>query len=478
VLTPSSPLLASEADAVQPNFSLDPNRRPINPTAPNRLKPGELLERQAQTIPQGAKPGEALEHVVGPSLDSLGQATSDMAGGLGQAAGGLLGATGEALGGVLGGATDALGQTARDVSSAAAQVPEALQAINERPGIETLGDVVSAVPGAASAVGEAAAPVGEAASALGTAVSNVPLPENRSAQDVLDQAQTQPPASETIPQALNTAQQNLSDEYTQILQDPGKYAHDLTQSPTVQAAMPQGAGPLLGMTPGLADTIGWVAQNGFDADHVNQALDDMSHPDPAKRPASAKVAAGGVLNPLEGAQFITEALDAHTDLRRSIAEAVQSPEIRDTPEGKAAAEGVALVTDPQNLAMLADPALIGGKAGKVILDGTEKVATRLTGEAAEAAAKGAAKHAPEYVDFVRPLTRQETETVLQRAALDLNDQVLDDSVKIAREMGDRYEPLTGDQARRAVMNAVARTNPGIDAEAMLIKTDDIMRGAG
>jgi cell wall-associated NlpC family hydrolase len=463
--------------ATPPSFVMDPNRRPISQTAPNRLKPGELLERQASTIPEGAKPGEALDRVIGPSAGSLGQAASDMAGGVADAAGGALGAVGGALSGVFGPAASAIGQKASDVGSAVAQVPEALKDVNERPGIDTLSDAASAVtsaaPAAASAVSDTA---GDAASALGTAVSSIPTPENRSAQDTLDQAPTQPPASEVVGPALSAAQQNLADEYTKILQNPGQFAHDLTQDPNVQAGM-NGAGPLLAMTPGIASSIGWVAQNGFDVDHVNQTMDGIAHPDPNTRPASAKVAAGEQLNPVEGAQLITEMMDAHTDLRRSIAEAVQSPEIRDTPEGRAAAEGAAMVTDPQNLAMLADPELAIGKAGRIILDGTEPVATRLTGDAAEAAVKGLAKHAPEYTDFVRPLTQDEYETVLQRAALDLNDQALDDAVKINRGV-DRYEPITGDQARREVMNAVARTNPGVDAQTVLDKTDDIMRGAG
>lgn len=469
---PADSVLSVPLDTFPLSTSL---RKPITPGA---------APTPAGEIPAGLKPGEALDwgvqsgnvpKVAQTGATDVAQAASDMAGGVAQAAGGIF----SGLGGALHGGAEAVAQTAGDIQQGA-------QELNARPGAEVVGDVAQAT---GEAAGGAARAGGSAASALGTAVSNVPVPEGRSTEDILHPSMPQQPASEDVAQAAgavgaaaNIVQQGYVDQYTKMLQDPGQYAHDLSQNKIAQQAMP-GGGELLGMTPGISDSISYLATNGYDMDHLNQALTDMSTPDPARRPASAKVAAGGVLNPLEGAQFITEAMDAHADLRRAIAESVQSPEIRASEEGKWAAEGASFVTDPMNLAMLADPELAVGKAGRIVTLGTEKLPAVLTEDAAKEAVSVLAKHAPEYADFVRPFTRQETETVLQRAALDLNDQTLEDQVKLGRAgLGDlaesRYEPLTGDQVRREVLNAVARTNPGADAETMLARTDDILHGAG
>jgi len=424
-----------------------PARQPISQTAPNRLKPGESLDKAAQegTVPQ-----------------TLASGAQDVA----QAAGPMIGGVFSGLGTVARGGADIAGQTARNVADTAGDLNQAV--MQTEPG--------APLADAAQGVAQTAGDVHAAAQDLGAQPVDL-----SGAPDVAGQAAGA--ATEAVTgaatQAATGAQQGLVDEYTKMLQDPGGYAADMAKSKALSALGPA-AVPAQILAPGVADSLGYLKDNGYDADLVNQTLLNISTPDPQQRPASYKVAHGGVLNPAEGAQLVTEAMDANSDLRKSIAQAMQSPEVRDSPEGQWAAEGAAFVTDPMNLAMVVDPAAgiaKYGKAGKVILDGTEVLPQVLTGDAARAAAEGVAKHAPEYTDFVRPLTQDETRTVLQRAALDLNDSTLEQSAQAVAE-GERYEPLTGDQVRREVMNAVARTNPGVDAQTVLDKTDSIMRGAG
>jgi len=449
-----------------------PYRAPISQTAPNRLKPGESLDL---AMKQGTVP-----ETLASGAQDVGTAAVPMLGGMASAAGGLVG-----------GAASALGTKARETADTAGAAADWLN--QQTPGQ----GAVEAVQAAAPAVAEAAGQAHEAAQELGAQ----PV-------DLSGAAQVPGAAAEAVSGALGATQQGIADEAAIAAQDPGQAALDLAKNQALRTGMgmlgPMGMPAEAAMTvaPGVATSIDWMRQNGYDSTEAEAAaqklltLPDFT-PSPASQQLGSELAAGRVLGPqdlpeLGGAAAEVGMMDVSalndmqnnfSDYRKAVARGAQAPEIRDTPEGQWASEGAAFVTDPTNLLMLADPALgvgkIGsvGRAAKVIEEGTTEVLPKvLTSDAAKTAADGLAKHAPEFADFVRPLTKDETTTVLQRAALDLNDSVLEQSAKAVAE-GERFEPITGDQARREVMNAVARTNPGADAQTVLDKTDAIMRGA-
>ena len=85
----------------------------------------------------------------------------------------------------------------------------------------------------------------------------------------------------------------------------------------------------------------------------------------------------------------------------------------------------------------------------------------------------------------RPYTVKEAMEILQTAYLHLNDKTLENSADVLRALqasGAKDEPLTGEQLRRAVINAASRNAEVIEPDAapewILKQTDAIMKKAG
>lgn len=265
--------------------------------------------------------------------------------------------------------------------------------------------------------------------------------------------------------------------------------HDLYQflaKPETQEAI-HTAGTVVGdianptnMLPGIAASVDYARQNGID---FQAPLDKLMKVEPGSaldRVVKAGVA-GNPADPVDMVAGMVEYQGKLNDYRADLVRAAQPPELRGTPEGEAAAQGIALVTDPMN--MFGAPEVSAGR--KLITEGGE-LATPAMEKALPGMVRGlTSAGSPEFhaaeAALGRPWTAQESARILQQASLDLSTHAetlaMQNSAR-ALTTGGKFEPLSGDALRRTVISAVARENPGAQPTTVLKLADGILSRAG
>ena len=235
----------------------------------------------------------------------------------------------------------------------------------------------------------------------------------------------------------------------------------------------------INMAPGVAAAVDYVRANGYDP---QPALDKLLKPTPGGAlDRYAKTAAAGNQADLGTSVAAgSEALSNMNDFRAGLVAAAQPPEIRDSPEGQAAAQGIALISDPLNLVGM--PEVNAGR--RLLTEGVELATPAAERELPRLMTGFAERNSPEFraaeTALGRPWTAQESQRVLQAAALDLSPaeaRLMEDASR-ALTAGGRYEPLSGEQLRRTVLNAVSRENPGAKPNDILRMVDQTLSHAG
>jgi len=410
------------------------------------------------TLQQGLRDANAA---IDRRLDEAGQAfrTSAEAGTLPQDIASGIAETG-------GGALSALGTTARGAA-------------------DTIGGALSGPGQAIQAAGEEAFKTDQGPSRI-QQILNPPTPQP-SAQETVQQAIT--PAIEQAPSVLQGIYQGAQELNRQT---PGQGAVEIAQNiaanPDVQRTAqvadqiarvmnPMTSGST--MAPGVEASVRFMKDNGYDTTPVENIMNEQ----PSPGSVSEYVAKGGVINnPFDGARLMWEAWDKSNRIREEALKQAQAPEIRDTPEGWANRQVLMVASDPTTY--------IGLPAGG-IADGARTLrAAEMAERATELKGLGLripevrGRTAAEIVDllqdqvlhdaFARPYTEDEMRAILQRASLDLNSTALE---ALSTPAKGKFEPLSGEQIRRVVMNAVGEADPTIKPGDLLRKTDDILRGA-
>ena len=234
------------------------------------------------------------------------------------------------------------------------------------------------------------------------------------------------------------------------------------------------------MLPGVVAAVDYARQNGVD---FQAPMNKMMTVDPgsAMDRVAKTGAAGGQVDPATMLAAMFEFQGKANDFRADLVRQTQPPEVRGTPEGEAAAQGIALVSDPMNL--IGAPEVSAGR--KLITEGGE-LATPAMERALPGLVQGLTERGtPEFraaeAALGRPWSADEATRVLQQASLDLSTHAetlaMQDSAR-ALTAGGKYEPLSGDALRRTVISAVARENPGAQPTTVLKLADGILERAG
>jgi len=282
----------------------------------------------------------------------------------------------------------------------------------------------------------------------------------------------QPPTGEDVSQAAQGVAAN-------VVQGASALGGAVQQATQVAAAVRPYLNPVsaaITMAPGVAAAAQYVAANGVDLGPANDKLLGPPEPGSITDTVVKKAVHGQAMTPIEAVGFGLEWSQKMNDYRADLVKSMQPPEIRDTPEGNALAQGVALATDPLNYVGL--PEL--GLGRKIITEGGVELAPKairtvetLTGTSLDTLAARRA--------LAEPVTARQSIDALQHGALALNDQTLADSAKAVQSLGTqnlKYEPLSGEQVRRTVLEAVARSDPKAKPEVWIQKADKILSSAG
>jgi flagellum-specific peptidoglycan hydrolase FlgJ len=250
------------------------------------------------------------------------------------------------------------------------------------------------------------------------------------------------------------------------------------------------------LLPGVQSSLDYLSRNGVD---IQSHVDKLAKPEPGS--LSERVAKGDTLSLGDQVALGMEVLNKYNDFRSGVIRDMQAPEVRDTPEGQAFNWGATLVSDPLNMVGLPELGtgrvlMEGGELGaRSLAAGEQAIRTDVGREFAGAVASRPANvsldAAQYYTRLAQPYNAEETRMALGRAALDLNDPVLDAQVRSmpapvlkynwqtqSYTSATKYEPLTGRQLRDTVIRAVARQNPEMRGQQILDETDKLLTRAG
>jgi cell wall-associated NlpC family hydrolase len=481
------------------------------------------------------KPGESIASGVGDMASNLGTSAAagtlgtDLASGAGEVTGGLfsgLGSLGRGIADRAGGAASsvlgnigAAEQAAQEPPKPTPKPPTLMESVNQ--GVQqqqATATPIEDVPGQASqAVQQIPDRIGDLASQAGDAASNVVGAEINLAQGALNLPGNIARAELGAAQGIGEFAQ--SEEGQQV----GNVISEVAGYTTPGSALQK-------MVPGMVASDVYLLSNGYDLEALGRK---MNEPAPAGS-VSARTAETGVESPGDVLGVGGELLQWLNDQRVEAVKQAQAPEIRDTIEGQAMQQGLAMAADPLNL--LGAGELLKGReaievaskvgtspearavatraaraAGAFLTDeaGELRVGMGLVGdadaaraagaagkgsaEAARAAARGDAEGArdlaaiegrlmapdsPVAVARDRAYTMDEEIDLLQSAALDLNDGALEGQARRLMDGLDKHEPQTGDQLHRTIINAVAKTNPDMTAEEIINRADEVLFNAG
>jgi cell wall-associated NlpC family hydrolase len=458
-----------------------------------------------------AKPAEALAGGVGDMASKFN--ASAQAGTLGSD---LASGAGETLGGAFSG----LGSLGRGIADKA-------------------GDVVQGAQQLPQTVADTAGTVGDTAQALNTATPGAAV-----AQGVSDLASQIPEKAPEALSALNDAGQALTDLPVtaagaavqvgtgafQAGQQLGQAFSDYAKTPEAQQAaetaqhLERAIDPTTAipeMLPGAEASVSYLRSMGYDLDALKASASKPADPGSV----SARVADTGIQSPGDVLGVGGEVLQYLNDQRVEAVKQAQAPEIRDTVEGQALQQVLAMATDPtmyigvgeaaagrkaieEASTVATKPGVVEalGRAGKAVAEFAADESGELrygTSEAAKAAEEGsaeAARAAPRgNAEAARNLAAEETRLMspdspvavaldrtyhvdeeidlLQSAAIDLNDANLEAQSRRLMDGVDKHEPQTGEQLRRTIINAIATANPAMTPEEIIAAGDRVLYNA-
>jgi hypothetical protein len=302
-----------------------------------------------------------------------------------------------------------------------------------------------------------------------------------------DQAQGPPPspAPESEPSAEQPADQpNVFQQAGQAVQNkatdalrtlaPGLLKPETQQAIHTAATVAEDIQNPLKTLPGIAASVDYVKNNGFDP---QPALDKVMKVEPGSATdAMVKKATSGQQADLAtGVGFGVEALGKLNDFRADLVKAAQPPAIRDTAEGNAFAQGVALATDPLNVVGLPEIS-----RGAKIVEGAADLAPKAVRTVEELTGAGLETRAARLA-LAEPVSARQSIDALQHASLALNDAHLAADAQAVKDLGLqnlKYEPLSGEQVRRTIVQAVVRSDPSAPVERVAAKADRILQSAG